>query len=105
MLEGFLQYLRIKIAGEEPLHPIDRTAAKQWVIARLAKIFPEYAEDPQMLRRIYRSLDLRPRKGAGEGGATVFEIVLRPETDAPPPKAQEAKEEKNATSTISEVSK
>lgn len=50
--------------------------AKRWVKERLKTMYPEVRGNPRELERLYRSLSLEPRAGAGEGGAMVFEVVL-----------------------------
>ncbi len=76
MGNGIIEFFKRKLQGEQPLHPIDRRAAKHYVKQRLAHIFPELRNDPEALERAYRELDLEPHHGAGEGGATVFEAIL-----------------------------
>lgn len=73
---GILEYIRGKLRGEPPLHPLDRKAAKRYVKQRLMVIFPEYRNDPEAIERIYREMSLEPRPGTGRGGETVFEVVL-----------------------------
>jgi hypothetical protein len=61
---------------ERPLRKIERRAAKYWVKARLARLFPEVANDPEALEALYQALDLEARPGCGPGGATAFEVIL-----------------------------
>ncbi|MGC1481060.1 MAG: hypothetical protein WA771_11185 [Chthoniobacterales bacterium] len=75
-MSSFVEFFKSKLRGEKPLHPIDRRAAKFYVKQRLAHIFPELRNDPEALERAYQELDIRPREGAGEGGATLFETVF-----------------------------
>ena len=79
---NIFEFLRARLKGEPPIHPIDRKLAKRWVKERLKRVFPELRADPRALEEAYRQLSLEPREGAGEGGETVFEVVL-PE-NAPP---------------------
>jgi hypothetical protein len=76
MGHGIIEFFKRALHGEKPLHPIDRRAAKHYVKQRLAHIFPELRNDPEALERAYHELNLEPRYGAGEGGATVFEAIL-----------------------------
>jgi len=76
MKSGLVQFLLRPFQPDQPLAPADRAAAKNWVKRRLVKIFPELADDPVALEQAYRDLSLEPRPGAGEGGATVFEMIL-----------------------------
>jgi len=76
MNNSILDFFKRRLGAQKPLHPLDRKAAKRYVKQRLAHIFPELRGDPAALERAYRELDLEPRHGAGEGGATVFDIVL-----------------------------
>ncbi|HEY8900882.1 MAG TPA: hypothetical protein VIM61_10770 [Chthoniobacterales bacterium] len=73
---GLIEFFRRKLAGEPPLHPIDRRAARHYVKQRLVHIFPELRNDPEALEKAYRELDLEPRAGVGKGGATVFEAII-----------------------------
>jgi hypothetical protein len=73
---GIIDFFKKHLAGEKPLHPIDRAMAKHWVKQRLAHIFPELRNDPEALEKAYRELDLEPRPGTGKGGTTVFEAIL-----------------------------
>jgi len=70
------EFLRSKLQGEPPLHPIDRRMAKRWVKERLKKLYPELRLDPEALERAYQELGLEPQPGSGKGGATVFKITL-----------------------------
>lgn len=61
---------------EKPLRKMERRAAKYWVKSRLARIFPEVANDPVALEELYQTLDLEARPGCGSGGSTAFEVIL-----------------------------
>lgn len=76
MRSSLVNFIRKRFQPEEPLHPIDRQAAKYWVKRRLAHIFPELKDDPAALEQAYRELSLEPHAGSGEGGATLFEMHL-----------------------------
>jgi len=69
-------FLRNKLQGEPPLHPLDRKIAKRWVKERLKRIYPELRLDPKALEKAYQDLGIEPHEGSGKGGATVFEITL-----------------------------
>lgn len=71
-----LEFLRSKLQGEPPLHPMDRRIAKRWVKERLKRLYPELRLDPKALEQAYQDLGLEPHEGSGKGGATVFEITL-----------------------------
>ena len=71
-----VEFFKTKLGTEKPLTQLDRRAAKHWVKQRLAHIFPELRNDPAALEQAYRDLSLEPRPGAGEGGATLFEMNL-----------------------------
>lgn len=70
------EFLRAKLQGEPPVHPMDRRMAKRWVKERLKRLYPELRLDPDALEQAYQDLGIEPREGAGKGGATVFEITL-----------------------------
>lgn len=70
------EFLRSKLQGEPPLHPLDRRIAKRWVKERLKRLYPELRLDPRALEQAYQELGIEPREGAGKGGATVFEVTL-----------------------------
>ncbi|MFZ4588678.1 MAG: hypothetical protein ACOYNG_06795 [Terrimicrobiaceae bacterium] len=76
MSAGFWEFLRKSLAGEAPVHPLDRRMAKRWVKERLKRVFPELRNDPAALDRAYAELGLEPIEGAGKGGATVYKITL-----------------------------
>jgi hypothetical protein len=61
---------------ERPLRKVERRAAKYWVKSRLARIFPEVANDPEALEELYQALDLEARPGCGPGGSMAFEVIL-----------------------------
>lgn len=70
------EFLRSKLQGELPIHPMDGRIAKRWVKERLKRIYPELRLDPQALELAYQNLGIEPHEGSGRGGATVFEITL-----------------------------
>ena len=70
------EFVRSKLQGEPPLHPLDRRLAKRWVKERLKRLYPELRLDPKALEQAYQDLGVEPREGTGKGGATVFEITL-----------------------------
>ena len=70
------EFLRSRLQGEPPMHPMDRRIAKRWVKERLKRIYPELRLDPKALEQAYQDLGIEPREGTGKGGATVFEITL-----------------------------
>jgi len=70
------EFVRSKLQGEPPLHPMDRRLAKRWVKERLKRLYPELRLDPKALEQAYQDLGVEPREGTGKGGATVFEITL-----------------------------
>ena len=76
MTHRIVEFFKSKLVAEPPLTQTDRRAAKHWVKQRLAHIFPELRNDPEALEQAYRDLSLDPRPGAGEGGATLFEMNL-----------------------------
>ena len=71
-----LEFVRSRLRGEPPLHPMDRRIAKRWVKERLKRLYPELRLDPKALEQAYHDLGIEPREGTGKGGATVFEITL-----------------------------
>lgn len=73
---NIFEFIKGKLQGEPPLHPVERRMARRWVKERLKKMFPELRDDPKALEEAYRTLSLEPREGVGKGGATMFEIVL-----------------------------
>ncbi|GAB4164374.1 MAG: hypothetical protein Fur0032_00140 [Terrimicrobiaceae bacterium] len=73
---NIFEFLRAKLSGEPPVHPVDRLMAKRWVKDRLKRMYPELRDDPRALEETYHSLSLEPRPGAGAGGDALFEIVL-----------------------------
>ena len=70
------EFVRSKLQGEPPLHPMDRRLAKRWVKERLKRLYPELRLDSKVLEQAYQDLGVEPREGTGKGGATVFEITL-----------------------------
>ena len=71
-----LEFLRSRLQGEPPLHPMDRRLAKRWVKERLKRLYPELRLDPKALEQAYQDLGIEPHEGSRKGGATVFEINL-----------------------------
>ena len=69
-------FVRSRLQGKPPIHPMDRKIAKRWVKERLKRLYPELRLDPKALEQAYQDLGVEPRQGAGKGGATVFEIIL-----------------------------
>ena len=74
------EFLRSRLQGEPPLHPMDRRLAKRWVKERLKRLYPELRLDPKALEQAYQDLGIEPHEGSGKGGATVFEINLPGDT-------------------------
>ena len=70
------EFLRNKLQGEPPIHPMDRRIAKPWVKERPKRLYPELRLDPKGREQAYQELGIEPREGTGRGGATVFEITL-----------------------------
>ncbi|MEI8312576.1 MAG: hypothetical protein WCH98_17635, partial [Verrucomicrobiota bacterium] len=64
------EFVRSRLQGEPPLHPMDRRLAKRWVKERLKRLYPELRLDPKALEQAYQDLGVEPREGAGKGGAT-----------------------------------
>ncbi len=73
---NILDFLRAKLQGEPPVHPLDRRMAKRWVKERLKVLYPELRADPRALEAAYRDLSLEALPGAGEGGEALFEVIL-----------------------------
>gem|GEM_PF-357335 len=73
---NIFDFLRARLQGEPPVHPLDRKMARRWVKERIKRMFPELRADPRALEAAYRQLSLEPLEGAGKGGETVFEVVL-----------------------------
>lgn len=73
---SLLDFLRSRLAGQPPLHPIERRLAKRWVKERLKKLYPELRADPRALEAAYQALNIEAHRGAGEGGEALFEIIL-----------------------------
>jgi hypothetical protein len=76
MASAILEYFRHKFAAAPPVPPMERAMAKRWVKERLKRMYPELRADPRALEDAYQALSLEPRPGLGEGGETVFEVVL-----------------------------
>jgi hypothetical protein len=70
------EFLRIRLRGEPPIHPMDRMMAKRWVKERLKKMYPDLRADPRALEAAYQALSLDAHPGAGEGGENLFEVKL-----------------------------
>ncbi|MCX7868494.1 MAG: hypothetical protein N2322_00955 [Terrimicrobiaceae bacterium] len=73
---SLLDFLRSRLAGEPPVHPIERRLAKRWVKDRLKKMYPELRGDPRALEAAYQALTIEAHAGAGEGGEALFEVIL-----------------------------
>jgi len=73
---NIFEFLKNKLQGEPPVHPVEGMMAKRWVKERLKRLYPELRSDPRALEAAYQALSLEPRPGLGEGGATMFEVVL-----------------------------
>ncbi len=71
-----VNFLKRKLSGEEPLHPIDSGLAKQWIKRRLVIVFPELGYDPEALEQAYQALSLEPRQGGVGDMQTYFEVTL-----------------------------
>ena len=71
-----LEFLRVKLQGEPPLHPMDCRLAKRWVKERLKRLYPDLRLDPKALEQAYQERGVEPLEGRGRGGATVFDINL-----------------------------
>lgn len=70
------EFLKNKLQGTPPVSRVEGLMAKRYVKERLKRMYPELRHDPRALEELYRSLNLEPRPGAGEGGSMLFEIVL-----------------------------
>lgn len=73
---NIFEFLKDKLRGEPPVHPVEGRMAKRWVKERLKRVYPELRGDPKALEVAYQALGLEPRPGLGEGGAMMFEVVL-----------------------------
>jgi hypothetical protein len=71
-----IEFLRARLRGEPPVHPLERMMAKRWVKERLKVMDPSLRADPRALEAAYRQLSLEALPGAGEGGETLFEVVV-----------------------------
>ena len=79
MTGTIIEFFRSKLAfssQQPPLLPIERAMAKRWVKERLKRMYPDLRNDPRALEAAYRSLSLEPLAGQGEGGETLFEVIL-----------------------------
>jgi hypothetical protein len=74
MKTGVVNFLKRKLAGE-PMHPLDRGLARQWIKRRLVVLFPELGHDPVALERAYRDLSLEPRPGGVGDMQTYYEVI------------------------------
>jgi hypothetical protein len=70
-----VNFLKSKL-NTEPLHPVDRGLARQWIKRRLRVVFPELGYDPVALERAYQDLSLEPRQGGVGDMQTYFEVTL-----------------------------
>jgi len=70
------EFLKTKLQGEPPVHPVEKMLAKRWVKERLKAVFPELRGNPRALEQAYRDLGLEARPGSGKGGSVLFEITL-----------------------------
>jgi hypothetical protein len=51
--------------------------AKRWIKPRLIAVFPELRNNPPALEEAYRTLNLEPRLGTGEGeNGAVFHLTI-----------------------------
>jgi hypothetical protein len=73
---NIIDFLRTRLQGEPPVHPMERRMAKRYVKERLKKLYPDLRLDPKALEQAYQDLGIEPHEGCGKGGATVFEITL-----------------------------
>jgi hypothetical protein len=71
-----IEFLRARLRGEPPVHPIERMMAKRWVKERLKVMDPSLRTDPRALEAAYRRLSIEALPGAGEGGETLFEVIV-----------------------------
>jgi len=74
MKTGVANFFKRKL-GSEPLHPLDRGLARQWIKRRLIVLFPELRHDPAALERAYRDLSLEPRPGGVGDMQTYYEVI------------------------------
>ena len=81
MTGAIFEFLRDRMQGARPLHPIEQNMAKRYVKERLKRLYPALRLDPKALEQAYQELGLEPHARAGEGGATVFEITLPENVD------------------------
>lgn len=73
---NIFMFLKSKLQGEPPVHPVEGMMAKRWVKQRLKIMHPELRENPRALEKAYQSLSLEPHPGAGEGGEPLFEVIF-----------------------------
>lgn len=77
MPSSITQFFKRAIFGEEPIHPVERRLAKEWIKKRLARVYPELRGNPVALEKAYRELGLSARPGeTEEEPETVFEVRL-----------------------------
>ena len=81
MTRAIFDFLRTRMQGATPIGPVERNMAKRYVKERLKKLYPALRLDPAALERAYQELGLEPHAGCGEGGTTVYEIVLPENVD------------------------
>lgn len=58
----------------EPIHPIEKQLAKQWIKRRLSAVYPELRNDPQGLANAYEQLGLTPAEAAPGEDAPTFQM-------------------------------
>jgi len=73
---SILEFIKARLGAEPPLRPVESRMARRWVKERLKVAYPELGADPKGLEEAYRSLGLEPRAGMGEGGETLYEVII-----------------------------
>jgi hypothetical protein len=77
MTTAFIQFLKRAFHSEPKLHPVENRMAKRWIKPRLIAVFPELRNNPPALEEAYRTLNLEPRLGTGEGeNGAVFHLTI-----------------------------
>jgi hypothetical protein len=71
---GVVNFLKKKLHSE-PMHPLDRGLARQWIKRRLVLLFPDLGYDPAALQQAYDDLSLEPRPGGVGDMQTYYEVV------------------------------